>query len=195
VTQPHEEGRLLRRGFPQARADWLRSGSSIRRLLALRRRAYVGFVPADVHLDIDVMLFEDQREAVVSAFRRAGIEPVSTELIVYAGADVGPWVIVVTLATPVAAFFQSFGAEAGKDAYATVKAWFREIRDTTGRPGYVDLRAPNGSHVVLPSDIPDEAVDALHEAWAARGSYPVWDPAARAWVEGSYPAGVPQLRP
>jgi hypothetical protein len=47
-------------------------------------------------------------------------------------AELLPWVLQVVLAAPVAAFFASFGGEAGNDAYKTFKDWIKELR---GGPG------------------------------------------------------------
>jgi hypothetical protein len=45
------------------------------------------------------------------------------------------WIVYVVLATPIGAFFASFGSEAGKDAYGAVKAWVQDLaaaRQATG---------------------------------------------------------------
>jgi hypothetical protein len=136
----------------------------------------------EVDLDVDAFQFGSRTDELASAFRRGGIEPLSIEKIWYRAAEVLPWVIVVSLGTPIAAFFQSFGAEAGKDAYATVKAWLREIRGMVDRPGTIEVRAPGGTTVVLRSDLPDEALDALHDLPPGRLGCVVWDPSQETWL-------------
>jgi len=96
-----------------------------------------------------------------------------------------PWVIYVTIAVPIAAFFQSFASEAGKDAYAAVKQWVKDVRETRNGDGSMVLRDPEHSNLVLNSGIPDEALEALRDLdWSEkRGDYLVWNDSRGEWLD------------
>ena len=79
-----------------------------------------GVVELDVHVEDTAT--PDEVAAVEAAFRLAGFE-------VEVQPDHGrrslgdlPWIVDVTLAAPIAAFFVAMATEAGKDAYAAIKA-------------------------------------------------------------------------
>lgn len=126
-------------------------------------------------------------EAVEAAFAQAGFDV--RVVAGYGRKAAGPldWVIHITLAVPILAFFASFGAEAGKDAYGSVKDWTRRLwsarRGAGTGEGSVVLADPEGSHLILSSSIPPDALDALREIdWTAkRGGYLIWDTARREW--------------
>ena len=93
--------------------------------------------------------------------------------------------ITVTVATPVIAFFQSFGSELGKDAYIRFKRWFHEVRDGGPGKGSIVVRDSRyaGTSVVLDSNLPDEALQALtEERHLGTSEYIGWDPGQHAWV-------------
>ena len=132
--------------------------------------------------------------AVRDAFRRAGFE-VEVEAVVLrrSARVVLPWIVSVTLTVPIAAWFTAFAVESGKlaaqDTHAAVKAFVKGIfaarQDAGSGRGALDLEDPEGSHVSLTSDVPEEALDALGGIdWdEARGGYLTWDPAERKWLD------------
>ena len=130
-----------------------------------------------------------QEQAVDETFGRAGFEVHSRAAMIRRSADVLPWIVHVTLAVPFVAFFAKFGSEAGKDAYAAVKAWAKamfEARKESGLGrGAISVVDLNGTELVLASDWPDEALDALAEMdWdQVEGGYLVWNEAEGEWID------------
>lgn len=124
--------------------------------------------------------------AVEDAFARAGFPVKVQPGIEYkSGAELIPWIVQVTLATPIAVFLSTLAAEAAKDAYAAVKAWVRDVwnaRAASGRGG-IRLTDPDGTNLILTNDVPEEALDAVSDIeWALKkGHYLVWDGERREW--------------
>jgi hypothetical protein len=126
-------------------------------------------------------------DAVAQAFASAGFD---VEVVADYGRrsmDLLPWVVLVDLLVPVRPFFNAFFTEAGKDAYASVKKWLRDVSAAragagTGE-GAIQLRDPEHTNVILPSALPDEAIDALRDLdWdEVRGDYLVWDGQRKIW--------------
>lgn len=126
-------------------------------------------------------------DATARVFREIGfagpVEPVYGRR----SAELLPWLVEATLAIPFVAFFQSFGSEAGKDAYAALKKWIQGVwaarRDAAGREGTVHLQDPDSSHLILGSTLPEMALDALRELdWSqVAGDYLVWDGGRQRW--------------
>jgi hypothetical protein len=111
-----------------------------------------------------------------------GIDARVEERSVTGGGVVG-WIVTVTLASPVAAFFTAFGSEAGKDAYAAFRSWFRRQRYGSADSVEVIVKGTDDHEVVLDLDLPEEALDALRELeWSqmTTGTM-VWDRRARCW--------------
>jgi hypothetical protein len=120
------------------------------------------------------------------ALAQTGVEAEVEEGTVVGGALVG-WIVTVTLATPVAAFFGAFGAAvgkaAGKDAYAALRAWLGGQGARTYDSGVVIVKGSDHREVELELPVPEEALDALRELdWSQvpTGSM-VWDRQARCW--------------
>lgn len=98
------------------------------------------------------------------------------------------WVVYVVLATPIGAFFATFGSEAGKDAYGAVKTWVQDLaaaRQATGAAGKVQIHASDESSLVIPWAISTEALDALRQVdWnAMRGGHIIWSEQRKAWID------------
>jgi hypothetical protein len=72
-----------------------------------------------------------------------------------------PWVIYVILGAPIATFFTTIAAEAGKDAYQPIKRWAVELLAARRGGGAVDIRDSDGMRLVFSSELPDEALAAL----------------------------------
>jgi hypothetical protein len=72
-----------------------------------------------------------------------------------------PWVIYVILGAPIATFFTTIAAEAGKDAYQPIKRWAVELLAARRGGGAVDFRDSDGMRLVFSSELPDEALAAL----------------------------------
>ena len=121
-----------------------------------------------------------QAQAVDETFARAGFEAEARAALARRSADVLPWIVYITLAVPIVAFFNAFGGEAGKDAYAAVKTWAKamyEARKQSGLGrGHISVVDPAGTELVLASDWPDDALDALVEIdWdQVEGGYLIW---------------------
>ena len=96
------------------------------------------------------------------------------------------WAVYVVLAVPIAAFLNSFAAEAGRDAYAAAKSWIKDVFDSRGREGPGVLLVLDGeeTQLRLHSEWRDEALEALREVdWDhARGGFLTWDQARREWT-------------
>jgi hypothetical protein len=98
-----------------------------------------------------------------------------------------PWIVYVTLSVPIAAFTASFGAEAGKDAYAAFKEWlslvFDARRGSGNGSGAIELVDPAGTRLILATRTSDEALDGLANVdWETKaGHYLVWDEALHEW--------------
>ena len=143
--------------------------------------------PIDVGVDSSYAWTDADADALASAFRRAGFQP-KIETYHYRAAGITDWVITVTVATPVIAFFQSFGSELGKDAYIHFKEWFQRVRDRGPGKGLIVVRdsrryGGSGTKVVLNSELPDDAFEALSdELYLSKSEYIGWDPEQRAWV-------------
>jgi|SRR5689334_5155909 len=126
-------------------------------------------------------------DAVARAFERAGLSVEVVAAVERRSIDLLPWLVRVALLVPVGSFFATFGSEAGRDAYAALKAWIRDLsdaRNTAGNGrGSIELVDPDSTHVVFPSSISEEALDALRLLdWSAtRGDYLVWDAERRVW--------------
>lgn len=132
---------------------------------------------------VDVLAPPEEVAAVEATLARFGFGGKAVAGIPLSGGPPLPldWVLTVTLAVPIGAFFSAFGAEAGKDAYAAFKEWLSDVRAArraTGDRGRITLQYEETS-LLLPADLPDAAVDALREIdWNAETStYLVWDEA------------------
>jgi hypothetical protein len=130
--------------------------------------------------------------AIEAAFRDAGFNVrVNANREVRTAGGLVPWVVAVSLATPITAFFTALGTQAGKDAYPVLKTWVTAIwkarRSSDG--GSIDLEDPDGTRLILDDRIPDRAVDALAEVdWdAKRGHYLVWDDDRDEWLDPTMP--------
>jgi hypothetical protein len=99
-----------------------------------------------------------------------------------------PWIISITLAAPVAAFFAAIGSEAGKDAYLALKEWLRGIAAISHPAvyGHVEIEDPEGTKFDLrPKALPDEAFTGLLELdWSKlSGGELVWAEEEKRWME------------
>jgi hypothetical protein len=136
---------------------------------------------------IDRWASPEEARAIEEAFARAGFSVEVERAIETRSAGAVPWIIYVTLTVPIAAFLGKFASEAGKDAYATVKAWAKEIiaarRESPAEPGSVRIDDPDGTNLILSAAIPDDALEALADIdWSdTRGGYIMWDADAREW--------------
>lgn len=140
---------------------------------------------ADIRLACDREATADELAAVEEAFRRAGLEIRAEATVGRKSAGPVQWVIYVTLATPVAAFFQSFGSEAGKDAYGVVKRWVKDVWAARRGNGSMVLEDSEHSTLVLSTGIPEDALDALRDLdWSEnRGAYLVWSERRGEWLD------------
>ena len=168
--------------------DWsLFTGAAAARA---RDRRTLKTAPIDVGVDSVYARSRADAEVLASAFRRAGFQP-RIETYHYRAAGATDWVITVTVATPVLAFFHSFGSELGKDAYNQLKRWFREVRDRGPGKGSIVVRDSRygGGNVFLDSDLPDEALQALtEERHLGTSEFIGWDPEQHAWVPVTPPS-------
>lgn len=146
----------------------------------------------------DVGASSDEIAAVEEAFRRAGFDvEVNADLERKSPGASLPWIVLVVVAIPVAEFLRSFGSEmgkeAGKDAYAAVKEWAKDVWRARGGgdEGSLVLEDPDGTHLILSARLPDRALDALADLdWTAtRGHYLVWDAAREEWHDPVRPDG------
>jgi hypothetical protein len=138
-------------------------------------------------VSLDVGASPGEVRAVEEAFARAGFQVEARPVVISRSADVPPWIIYVTILVPVAEFFRAFATDAGKDAYAAVKAWAQDVMAARreSRDGSVDLTDPEGTDLILSTHFPDEALDALAEIdWdEVRGGYLLWDVETGRWFD------------
>ena len=117
----------------------------------------------DIDVACDTAATPAELAAVEAAFDRAGFEVHATRAVEARSGDLLHWVIYVTLGFPITAFFSSFGSEAGKDAYPKVKRWVTDIWAARNGTGSMRLQDSDHTDLVLSSQLPDEALDALRE--------------------------------
>jgi hypothetical protein len=119
-------------------------------------------------------------EAVAAAFGEAGFDgPVSADIGRRSFGDL-PFVVYVG-AVPTA-FLTAFAAEGGRDAYASLKRFVRDVSEARrGREGTVVVQdredRDDSTVLVLSADLPDRAFAALEDLdlEALKGAYLVWD--------------------
>ena len=115
------------------------------------------------------------------AFQAYGFEPEVAADYGRRSGGVLPWIITVVVTTPVVAFFAAIGTAAGQDTYAAVKKWAKDMwASRTNSPasrGFLEIEDTENTRVILASDLPDEALDALVRLdWEEhRGEYLIWD--------------------
>jgi hypothetical protein len=103
-----------------------------------------------------------------------------------------PWLVGVTLTTPIVAYFAAIGTAADEDTYAAVKKWVHAVwaarAGSEADEGSFTLEDPERTRLILSTRIPDEALDALSGIdWElGRGKYLVWDQAAQAWHDPTH---------
>jgi hypothetical protein len=116
------------------------------------------------------------------ALRQAGVEVRVEERTVSAGGLIG-WVVTITLAAPLAAFFTAVGSEAGKDAYAAFRTWFSRQRLRTADSGAVIIQGSDERELVVELGVPEEALEELRKLdWSDMPSGAiVWDHQTRRW--------------
>ena len=124
--------------------------------------------------------------ALEEAFRRAGLDvEVNAVLERKSAGQLVPWVVSVTLTVPIAAFLSTLATEAAKDAYPALKQWVKDVWNARSQrgDGSLALEDPEGSHVIIATRIPDEAIHGLTEIdWTVkRGHYLIWDEARDEW--------------
>jgi hypothetical protein len=129
---------------------------------------------------------EAQIEAVENAFARWGFNVRAEPEYPLTG---GPpvlisWAVVVLLSAPILSFFQALASEAGKDAYAALKAWVKDIveaRRTEKGSGEIRLQDSKGSMLVIPDSISDEGVELLRAIDWRGVNFLVWDSERGQW--------------
>jgi hypothetical protein len=120
-------------------------------------------------------------EDVQAVFARAGFDVTADPAYERRSAALLPWIVEVTLAAPIAAFFVAFGTKAGEDAYSAVKSWAREMFDARrasgSGEGSLAISDSEGTNLILSSGIPERALDDLRQLeWPAHaGEYLIWD--------------------
>jgi hypothetical protein len=138
-------------------------------------------------VNLDIGAPPAEIEAVKQAFRHYGFDVDPKGTYITRSVDLTPWLVAVTITAPITAFFAAFAGEAGKDAYAAVRAWVREVwasrAESPRPPGSLELEDPDGTRLILWSRISDHALDALSTIdWEQeRGSYLMWDEEQGVW--------------
>lgn len=155
-------------------------------LKASKRPTTIGEMP-DMRVEVDGAT-QEEVEGIERAFRRVGLnippEPPSTKL---RSVELPPtWIIEVYIVwKTLQPFFDSFLTEAGKDAYAAFKQCVQELVGTFGeRPGFIRVIDADGSLIEIPSQIPDEALEALRNIdWSQQLPRDLfWSPRRQQWL-------------
>jgi hypothetical protein len=137
-------------------------------------------------VDIDIGASSAEVRDVEAAFSRAGFDVTVEADYVRRSTGALPWVVIVVLGMPVRSFLNGFFETPGKRAYAALEALVKDVwraRHSDVRAGAIDLVDPVGTHVILPPQIPDEAIAALGELdWEQlEGGYLTWNDERRQW--------------
>lgn len=125
------------------------------------------------------------------ALRRAGFDAQVEKRTVSAGGLIG-WVVTITLAAPIAAFFTSVGSEAGKDAYAAFRSWLRGQKRGTADSAVVILQGSDERELEMDLTVPEEAFEALVDIdWSQMPSGRiVWDQRIKRWQRKAGPGST-----
>ena len=97
------------------------------------------------------------------------------------------WAVYVVAAVPLASFFHALASEAGKDAYAAMKDWVKDVteaRRAAGGSGVILIFDSADVQLRIPSPISDEALDRLHDVdlQQAAGGFISWDEERNEWI-------------
>lgn len=128
----------------------------------------------------------EELAALNDAFRRVGFDVQADPAIHARSIDPVPWVVYVMLGAPIATFFTTLAAEAGKDAYEPLKQWVKDVWAARGnKPGCADLSDPQHTRLSLRAGLPEEALDALKEIdWSRKhGGDLHWSESRREWLD------------
>ena len=125
------------------------------------------------------------------AFRAHGFDPDIKDDYLRRSSGLLPWIIAVTLATPITAFFAAFGTTLGtavaQDVHAAFKRWVKDMwasrAGSVADRGFLEVEDSDNTQVILTSGLPDEALDALlsMDLEEHRGEYLTWDEESGAW--------------
>lgn len=165
---------------------------------------------------VDATAPPEEVAAVETVFARAGFRVHARPEIPLSGGPPIPvdWIVYVVVGAPIGAFFTTFAAEAGKDAYLALKEFAAELcaaRRATGASGQLKVVHEDMTRMFeMPLPIPDAGIDALREIdwsaetatssliWDAKRGYLAWDDVSREWRpvakrEDSSSCGVKKL--
>jgi hypothetical protein len=165
-------------------------------LVRSQRERMLPFVGSDRHRTIttvaiiEEILIEDTAppghvDAVHEAFKQAGFDVEVEPAWLRKSADLLPWVVKVSVDGTIGGFFGALGV----DAYTKFKALVRDLwraRDGAGNgEGDIDIADSEDTRLILPSSLPEEALDALEAIdWSQQhGSYLVWDANRHEWTD------------
>lgn len=140
----------------------------------------------DIEVVTDAEASPEELAALNEAFRRFGFNVEADPAVHARSIDPFPWVVYITLGAPIATFFTTLAAEAGKDAYEPLKGWAKDVfAARNNRPGYASISDPEHSRLSLRSDLPDEALDALKEInWSQMQAGDLhWSDSRREWLD------------
>jgi hypothetical protein len=139
----------------------------------------------DLPIHIEETAPPGHADAVVDAFRQAGFD-------VEVQADYGrrslgdlPWVVQVAVDGSLAGFFGALGV----DAYNRFKALVHAIRHARAGAGSgegeIDFADSDATHLIVGSQLRDEAMDALADAdWSdLQGGWLVWRADRQEWID------------
>jgi hypothetical protein len=120
-----------------------------------------------------------EAEAVASVFERAGLDVEVEAEIESRGAGVAPWIVRVALKDTIEGFFMALGAAGFK--YFVLDLF----RTRGGDDGSVDIGGPEHTRLVLPTSLPEDALDALADVdWKdLEGGWLVWKADQQEWVD------------
>jgi hypothetical protein len=137
----------------------------------------------------------DQASAIKSVLAHYGIGADVHSAMERRSADVMPWVIEISVAGPIAVFFDSFGSTFGRtavaDPFSLVTGWIKAlwaVRANSGSgEGSIEISDTDGTTLVITTGLPDVGLDGLADVeWdRVRGHHLAWDDRVCRWRDAS----------
>jgi hypothetical protein len=129
-----------------------------------------------------------QIEAVSEIFSCAGFDVEVASQYVRKGTGELPWLVQIAIEDTIEGFLLALGATGFVSFSALLRDIWRARDRATPSNGHVELVDVEGTHLILPSSLPDDALDALLtiEWLRGRGGRFVWDTDRNEWTNHAW---------